>query len=66
MQITGTSHTWICSLAAGLGCRAGLGLCRTSAQVFHFNLNLGVPDAAGPDPGHSCWLLFHIPKGYLG
>lgn len=35
-------------------------------SFFHFNLNLGVPDAAGPDPGHSCWLLFHIPKACPG
>lgn len=64
--MTGANHTRVCSLGAGLGCRAELGLCKTSAQVFHFNLNLGVPDAAGLDLGHSCWLLSHIPKGYLG
>lgn len=66
MQITGANHTRICLPEAGLGYRAELGLCKTSAQAFHFNLNLGVPDAAWLGPGCFGWLLFHISKGCLG
>lgn len=75
--LIGTTQGWRCRLQEqtthgfayqkqGWDIELNLVFVKHQAQVFHFNLNLGVPDAARLDPGCSCWLLFHIPKGCLG
>lgn len=75
--LTGTTQGWRCRWQEqttkrfahweqGWDVELNLLFVKHQPQVFHFNLNLGVPDAAGLDLGHSCWLLFHIPKGCPG